>query len=315
MNARAVVDKTEQIKWADALDCLCGLGRTRDVANGLQLAGECQHVDAQWLCSLFPDVGDTVTEEQVLNVMEGLGEDPRALFIRSCVGRVDDFMVRRAAELGYPPAQAALARWCGATAERFVWAHKAAAQGDRNGLYWLGYCCLHGEGCERDNSRAIAYWKEAAELGDGDSQFLFGRKPFAVSDWHRYHWWGKSAARGLHVAIIGLCEAAVLQLKVFEEGRASGRVVFELGAALKGNVNATSATVFDERVEVEELKAVQRCIELHDEWTAAAKVAIECWIAVGMRHGVVKDVIRLIAWMLWTERAAWSVARNEESVD
>ncbi len=61
MNTRAIADKTDQIKWADALDSLGTLGFERDVSKGLQLARECQHPDAQWLCSLFPDVGDDVT--------------------------------------------------------------------------------------------------------------------------------------------------------------------------------------------------------------------------------------------------------------
>jgi hypothetical protein len=35
-----------------------------------------------WLCSLFPDAGPTVTEE-MLKVMEGQEEDPRAVFFCS----------------------------------------------------------------------------------------------------------------------------------------------------------------------------------------------------------------------------------------
>jgi hypothetical protein len=83
--------------------------------------------------------------------------------------------------------------------------------------------------------------------------------------------------------------------------------------AFKWHVDAANMKVFG-RINLEEaLEAAQRCIKLHNEWISAAKTAIECWVAVAMKHGVVKDARRMIARMLWAERAAWSIARNEES--
>ena len=64
-------------------------------------------------------------------------------------------------------------------------------------------------------------------------------------------------------------------------------------------MDVTNEKVFDASAELEELRAVQRCVELHDEWTAAARAAIECWIAVGFRLGVVKDIRLVIARLVW----------------
>ncbi len=103
------MEKTELIKWWDALDLLCGCDGRRDVTKSLQLARECLHPDAQWLCSLLP--GGDVKWEVLDNVMQGQGDDPRALFLRFHVGAYSGDVLRRAAELGYAPAQSALARW------------------------------------------------------------------------------------------------------------------------------------------------------------------------------------------------------------
>jgi hypothetical protein len=168
----------------------------------------------------------------------------------------------------------------------------------------------NGLGSEKDSSRANAFWKEAAELGHREAQYCYGTRAFSESDWQRYHWLGKSAAWRDYEAMLSLKIAAVEQLKLYEEERRTGRVVFELGSTFKGHVDVTNEKVFDASAELEELRAVQRCVELHDEWTAAAKVAIECWLVVGRRHGMMKDIRLVIARLAWAERAAWSVVRK-----
>ncbi len=304
MNARCAADKAEQIKWWDALDILCGLGRAKDIAKGLQLARVSHHPDAHWLCSLFPDVGATVTKAQVLNVMKEQGEDPRAIFIHSRI-RHDRALLRRAAELGYANAQAEWVWFC-EDEDRCAWIENAAAQGNRAALFWLGQGLWGAQGCENDHNRAIELWKEAAELGHSKAQFLYGLKGFLASDWQRYRWWGRSAARRQMLATMELPTAAKEHLKQFDEGEGSRRVLFELGSAFKGHVDAANDTVFDRRVDVEELRVMLRCVELHDEWTTAAKAAIECWVAAGIRHRVMKDIRVVIARLAWEEPWAWS---------
>jgi TPR repeat protein len=297
MNARAV-DKAEQVKWARALHTLCGFAfARRDVSLGLQLARECQHPDAQWLCSLFLDVGDTMTEEQVLSAMEGQGEDPRALFICSQVGG-DKLVLQRAAVQGYAPAHAAWAGWC-----------------DDEGrvLCRLGYSLWNGEGGEEDRIRAVALLKDAAELGHKGAQYKFDRKAFPSSDWQRYRWWSKSAARGEQLAMACLRNAAVQQVKLLEDGRASMRVVFDLGAAFKRLADVANGKVIAKRVSAEQLSATKRCIELHELCQKNAKAAIEGWIGVARRLKVVKDVRVVIARMLWTESWCWCIAAKDET--
>jgi hypothetical protein len=117
------LSRAEEIKWWDALDVLT---ESDDVERGLRMARECQHPDARWLVSLFP-LGVSVTHAHVAKVLKQQGEDPRALYVLSSVKGCDDGL-RRAAEMGYGPAQASLSscRW---DEEAVSWAQKATANG------------------------------------------------------------------------------------------------------------------------------------------------------------------------------------------
>ncbi len=299
--------KTEVIKWWDVLDAFAGLVLPRDIARVLRMARDCQHHDAKWLCSLFP--GDApLTKEEVSEVMAELGNDPRALFIRSQVSN-DPVFLDDAAVLGYAPAQARWADWN--SYEKLTWAEKAAAQGDRLGLFQVGCCLFYGCGCELDRSRGVTLVLEAAHLGERRAQFHLGVNEFTWSDWQRYHWWGKAATRKHEVATASLTSAAVEQLKCWDDGICSGRVLFELGSALKEHVDVASQTCFEKSANDEELTAMCRCAKLYDEWCNEAKAAIACWIVIGRRLSVVKDVRQVIARMLWKERATWSIARKK----
>ena len=138
--------RREQAKWHRALDLFFGGDR---LDQAFRLAGESDHEEARWLCSLFPN-GVTDVED-ALKVFIAQEEEEKALFFagrlwRFCgVGCVDNGdngnFIRRSAELGYAPAQAYLAIGCEG-GEKFAWALKAAAQNDSTGLYELAHCYL-----------------------------------------------------------------------------------------------------------------------------------------------------------------------------
>jgi TPR repeat protein len=86
--------------------------------------------------------------------------DTNALCFAGVLER-SDIEIRRAADLGDAFAQAKMP---GQTRgeERFRWAEKSAAQGERDEL---GHCCRYGQGCEEDLERAKENFLVAAELG------------------------------------------------------------------------------------------------------------------------------------------------------
>jgi TPR repeat protein len=293
---------TELIKWWDALDALTGREGVCDVAKGLELARESKHPDAVWLTSLFPrGAPDEMTMQRV---MEAQGDDPRALFFASQDGpHLSDGRLQRGAEMGYAPAQAALGARGRVAVEAYEWTRKAAAQGDRFGIMRLGLCLWNETGCEQDRAEAVVLWSEAAALGECRAMFLLGVSVYSKRDLPRYRWLGKAAQRGLDAAVWELQERAARDLRKFESGNSdSGRMVFEIGAALEGLAPEVLVADTDH---TKYRQAALQCVELHEKWNAAAIAAIECWIAVGLRLGVVKDIRLLIAKMLSKNRYAW----------
>jgi TPR repeat protein len=90
-----------------------------------------------------------------------------------CNAEWDEDEVRRAADLGDAFAQAELA-WRTIGQERFRWAEKSAAQGERDGLFWLGFCFHRGSGCVKDLKKAKESYLFAAELDHVSAMFCFG---------------------------------------------------------------------------------------------------------------------------------------------
>jgi hypothetical protein len=279
----------------------------------LQLAKDCEHEDAKWLVSLFPD-GAPGTTEEARTVFLDQGEDPRAIYFAAFM-QVDEFgermqdgdedEVRRAAELGYAPAQAALVSCFGAD-DSFMWAQKAAAQGGSDGLHALASCLYYGTDCEKNESRALLLFKEAAELGNAESQMSYGEFAFTETDCERYLWWGRAATQGYSEASRGLVCAARDQVEMLDKSECC-RVVFEIGAACQGHITKRRKVilVFDWDFEPKEVDAVKRAVALYDAWCKDAKQAIFCWIWIGRQKKVVKDIRGIISKMLWADRAAW----------
>ncbi len=137
----------------------------------------CKHEDAKWLASLFTD-GVPETSEEARTMFLEQSRDARAMYFSGCLGgRMDpeNFnLVEKAAHLGYGPAQAFLAGW--SCSERFEWAQKAAAQQDRDGLLLLASCYFGGiHACQKDVSKALLLYREAAELENPMAQWDYGQ--------------------------------------------------------------------------------------------------------------------------------------------
>ncbi len=304
MNARA-----ELIKWWDALDALTGRLGKRDAAKGLKLARDSEHADAKWLASLFP-ANEPVTEQGILDVMEAQGDDPRALYLRGELSNHPEW-VQQAAEKGFAPAQVSWdVRSNANDAEKRAWALKAAAQGDRVGISVLAHYEWEGSGCEEDRAKAVVLWKEAAGLGEAMAMYALALLAFEDCDWERYHWLARSAKWGNTTALWTLQRAADQYVKAFKEGNSSSRrVVFELGSVLRAHFDVDNGTIITKGVLLDlsdaRVEAAQRCVELYEAWSKVPKAAIECWIGVGLRFGVVKDIRFVIARMLWEQRRDW----------
>jgi hypothetical protein len=299
----AGVELAEQIKWDDALDALTssdwnGGGTER----GVELARECQHPDARWLAALFPP-GEAVTQERVREVMLEQGDDPRALHLASRLGLHDDSeaMTRRAAEMGYAPAQFSVAWFESDPVATVIWLEKAAAKNDRNAMVHLGRILNF-----RDSSKArgIELLRRAAEMNLREAQWEYGKLAFGSTEWERYHWWSQAVEGGFEEEL--LRDVASL-LPSFERGEC-GRILHTVAPVVAQQLRlwkegGVFVCVFQEgRATVAKF---ERVLDLHGAMLGRARRAVDCWSVAARRHGLVKDVRVMIAKMAWEEAWRW----------
>ncbi len=96
----------------------------------------------------------------------------------------------------------------------------------------------------------------------------------------------------------------------------NGRILDELGAALKGHVNVEEQTVFGGWVSDEfTLTELCRMVAMHDKWQDDAMRAIQCWVWAARKLGVAKDIRCLIARALWRDRWAWCIVVKRSATE
>jgi hypothetical protein len=306
----AVVELAEQIKWWDVQDDLVGVYGFPDQVLELRMASECRHPDAQWLASLLP-TGKAVTRRWLKEGLERI-DDPRAqcLAWRMALSiHMGSAGLRRAAEMGYAPAQAELSTACGRD-DALLWATLAATAGDRRGISRLGECYLEGLGCTKDKVRALELFQQAAALDHPLAQFRVGEMAFGKLAWERYYWWGRASARGVYVGTF--CQAVYSLLRFFER-RELGRVLHTVAVALGPYFDPLAKELYYHPVSSAELVKLQRLFELHAEMMNRAKRALMCWSMAGRRLRVVKDMRVVIAKMLWAEAWRWGESEHSEN--
>jgi hypothetical protein len=301
------MERADLFKWWDALD---EMGKTEDAEKTLQLARESRHPDALWLASLFPpDVA--VTKQHMAEVMLRHGDDPRAMHLAWLASDPSNYsLVRRAAEMGYAPAQAQLASSFDSDYDddaAYTWAKQAAEQQNRRGVYWLAWCYVRGTGCEEDRETAEELFRLSAECEYPLAQFHLGRFSYGDLDWERYYWWGRAEHRAFNGDFFrrSIYELAPL----FERGE-HGRILHTVGPVIRKHLDVAERTLFTVTESEEHIQQCQRVLELYDAMLGRARAAIDCWTLVGLRCGVVKDIRIVTAKMAWEQAWLWGERRE-----
>ncbi len=184
-------DKAELANFWDVVDSIVN----GSVANAVEAARQCQHPDAKWLAALFPSPA-SVSQDEWTAVMQVQGDNPVALFLGAVVGG-NEALARRAAAMGYAPAQA----WLGSLAtleveERIEFARQAVAQGNRAGLFALASLLAKRD----DEAAAVPLYEQAAALGHAEAQLALGLR--CLQGWGQeaqeaaQRWFALAAARG-----------------------------------------------------------------------------------------------------------------------
>ncbi len=105
----------------------------QNVELGLALAASCSHPEAVWIYTTFADK-EVRTAQQAVDVLQQLGQDPRALCYLGILknGGIDVSLIAQSAALKYSYAYVYMAIMTRGV-ERFKWAKLAADAGERGG--------------------------------------------------------------------------------------------------------------------------------------------------------------------------------------
>ncbi len=294
-------EQRERIKWFHARRVFFDM---KAYGDGLRLARQCEDDEAQFLVSLFPG-GVPATKALAVAGFLSHSQDARCLCWASlCGAKPREGLMLQSAELGYAWAQV-----CYGKRQIFdddgmsQWLEKAASQGDPDGKVWLA--ALLSKSREEGNMlRTKQLIWEAALLGDPFAQFRVSQN-CPTGSLEQFAWLRRSIIQNaLRRPLLDLLKLVPAQLDVFDNG-GSGRIVFEVGAAIAG------AFTWREKASTAiAIIAGKRAEELFRQWTREAKAAVLCWIWIAKSFGVAKDIRLLVADLIWDERAAWSERRG-----
>jgi len=292
----ASIASSSDLQWYEIRDALLGQNSVKqDVVRAFELAAACPHPEARWLTNAVTGK-DVKSKEEAREAFSALGEsDARGLcFAGLLSGNVPRF--RRSAELGYAFAQAWMA-WRAEGQERFAFASQAAAQGERDGFYWLGSCYELRDGCQQDLDKAKENYLLAAALNHVDGMLAYASR-LSQSDPQRWRWLGAAAAQGSTSTFFRNMSG---MLNRFSWDSSLAPAVFAIGRALKGHVDNQTGKIFGERGDID---AANRAVEFFTRQCAAARCAVDVWCLIARRVDrlVNKDIRKKIGLIIWEAR-------------
>jgi hypothetical protein len=291
-------DNAELIKWWDPIEALFDCKPTDDPPLGLQLARHDR--DAQWLASLFPAEAH-VDQEGMRSVLGKHGDDARAVFLSWVLSDDDGVheLLARASEMGYAPAQARMAMWT-KKGDSFELPQRAAASGDRDGMFYLEGCSFSwAAGARRTPPK---HWSSLLNR-QTSAQERVAMMKYGDNDWEKFHLLSLAASRGFGERTLYLSLPSLVPS--FEAGE-KGRILHTVAPLIRKSLSLANKSLFGYDLLGNEPERLQRIVELHDAMLDRARRAIACWSVAGQRCGVAKDIRVLISKMAWEEAWKWS---------
>ncbi len=297
------VPLVELFKWLDVRDTLLGANfKEQDITAASALACECKHPDAMWLASIF-EGKDVSTKEDAREVFLQCENDPRALCFAWWMTDGDDSsLIRRAAEMGYAFACAALCQelWFQSKEEVLLLAKVATSKGEREGFYWLGRCYHLGVGEVRNLILAKQNFFVSAELGDVSAALQFALL-LDQSDPACWIWFARVALHGSPLHLFHRSFAK--QVLRFFSGSGNATVVFLIGLALKGNIDVKKKMIFGDDYNFDSLIGpANQAVSFYDSQIRSARVAVDTWTLVATRLNLIKDMKIVIGKIIWEGR-------------
>ena len=162
-------------------------GINKDRVSAMQLASQCIHPDAQWLCGKAKIIGHMIYLTSGINFETETIGDP-----------FDKYFIEQSGMLGHSFGQVCLSMLCSINKQfdlKFKYAQASALQGDRDGMFLLGNCYYRGYGCVIDESKALDLFYMSAKLGNNLAMLALGRMLKQVDHASGSYWIGKAFHR------------------------------------------------------------------------------------------------------------------------
>ncbi len=242
-------EQRERIKWFHARRVFIMSSAATSLAEGLALAKQSQHEDAQFLVSLFRE-REPQTRKEAAEVFLARADDPRcACWAAQCLTMCDaaDYnnlywpLVTWSANGGYACGQALLAQRGGESS--VAWLEKAASQKDPLALQWLAYTVWkHGQGV--DVLRAMRLYREAAELGEPEAQNKLGQKFMPSDSVECFQWLRRAAMQSSESALLYLVGFVTEKLRGYDDNvEGSGRICLKLAQQLRVSISGAKRPI------------------------------------------------------------------------
>ncbi len=301
------VPLVDLFKWLDVRDTFLDQnGRKHDITKALALARDCKHPDAVWLTSIF-EGKNVSTEEDAREVLLLHQDDARALCLTWCLkdegDRQSDLtLLRRSFEMGNA---FACSRLCVEVAvenekEAFRLAQIAAALRERDGFYLIGRCLYGGIGCEEDLKVSTKNLLIAAELGHVHAANYYGCL-FDQCDPARWVWLGRAAMHGRPFRFL---DSFSKQVEQYFSGSGNASILFLIGHALKGKIDALNKRIFGKSLHnfILIIGPANQAVSFYDSQIKSAGLAVDTWTLISTRLNVIKDLRIFIGKMIWEAR-------------
>jgi hypothetical protein len=290
-----------ELEWLKARDALLGENCVnQDVKRALELASASKHPQCQWLTFFFAEKIVTAVKDAHDVFLADIKSPASLCFAALLSDPIDDALLRRSADLGYPLAQAKMAeKMSRSVEEKFRFSKSAASQRERDGIGWLGRCYEYGIGCEKDLEKARECCLLAAQL-DYISSMNVLAELLDDSDPQRWFWWERAAVFGQPGFFLSYFYGPV---QAFNSGSGNVAIVFQIGRTLNVHFSVEKGTIFSQTYNFDNLiRPANTAISFYKSQLAACRHAVDAWSVVGIRFGVVKDIRVLIGKLVWETR-------------
>lgn len=288
--------------WLCIRDTFLGLNeRKQDITAALALARDCKHPDAVWLLSVCQGVSTTEQARKVFLLDQNHALSLCFAWILGGEKLEDLTSIRRATEMGNSFSCATLSRRILGEnqKEAFRLAQLAAAQHERDGFRWVGFCFVFGVGCEKNLSTALENYLLAAELGNVEAAESYGSY-MHESDPFRWIWLGRAASRRWPVSFLA---SFASQVERFVSGSGNSCIVFLIGRALRGNIDVEQLKLFGSFYNYFSLIGpANRAVLFYEQQIIAARRAVDTWTIIAKRFKLIKDLRVLIGKLIWEAR-------------